>query len=307
MATPLTAGQFMAALRAEGLTVVELDGWAAHSRNHKGPWGPVHGVLIHHTGSDTKDPAAYAKSVLWAGYAGLPGPLCQVGIAPDGVVYLTGYGRCNHAGGGDPAVLDAIMADEMPYDDELTPHRGNSDGIDGNARLYGAEVMYSGGHPMTPAQYDATVRFAAAVCRAHEWTAGSVAGHREWSDDKVDPGHAPLDKLRRDVRARLAQSPEEDDMPYTPKQLAEAAWMTDGVLPAPTDAPDAKTNTFWRPVSYLTGLLKEVRALRTQVTALSEAVRALSAGQSEAVTQAVTAALATGVVRVDIDVQGVDQ
>lgn len=212
MATPLTAGQFVAALRAEGLTVVELDGWATHNRNHKGPWGPVHGVLIHHTGSDTKDPAGYAQNVLYDGYAGLPGPLCQVGIAPDGVVYLTGYGRCNHAGGGDPAVLDAIIADDMPYDHELTPHRGNSDGIDGNARLYGAEVMYSGGHAMTPEEYDATVRFAAAVCRAHGWTAGSVAGHREWSDDKVDPGQAPLDKLRRDVRARLSQSPKEDPM-----------------------------------------------------------------------------------------------
>ena len=31
------------------MTVVEVGDWRTHNRNHKGPWGPVHGVMIHHT------------------------------------------------------------------------------------------------------------------------------------------------------------------------------------------------------------------------------------------------------------------
>ncbi|MGV9591632.1 N-acetylmuramoyl-L-alanine amidase, partial [Streptomyces tendae] len=49
MATPMSASSFLRALKAEGLTVVEVGDWREHNRNHKGAWGPVHGVMIHHT------------------------------------------------------------------------------------------------------------------------------------------------------------------------------------------------------------------------------------------------------------------
>ena len=49
MATPLTAHRLLKALRDEGLRVVEYKDWRTHDRNHKGPWGPVNGVMIHHT------------------------------------------------------------------------------------------------------------------------------------------------------------------------------------------------------------------------------------------------------------------
>src|SRR5690606_19298284 len=74
MAQPLSASGFLKALKAEGLTVVEVGDWRDHSRNHKGPWGPVHGVMIHHTvtkGSQT------TVDICRRGYSGLPGPLCH--------------------------------------------------------------------------------------------------------------------------------------------------------------------------------------------------------------------------------------
>ncbi|MFJ4217575.1 N-acetylmuramoyl-L-alanine amidase, partial [Streptomyces hydrogenans] len=43
MAVPLSASRILRALRDEGLTVVEVGDWSTHNRNHKGPWGPVHG------------------------------------------------------------------------------------------------------------------------------------------------------------------------------------------------------------------------------------------------------------------------
>ncbi|MET4924526.1 N-acetylmuramoyl-L-alanine amidase, partial [Streptomyces sp. PSRA5] len=49
MATPMSASSFIRALKDEGLTVVEVGDWRTHNRNHVGPWGPVHGVMMHHT------------------------------------------------------------------------------------------------------------------------------------------------------------------------------------------------------------------------------------------------------------------
>ena len=49
MATPITASALITALENEGVTYEEVRDWRNHNRNHKGPWGPVHGVMIHHT------------------------------------------------------------------------------------------------------------------------------------------------------------------------------------------------------------------------------------------------------------------
>ncbi len=49
MATPLSPDTLIAALKAEGITVVEHPGWRSNNRNSKGSWGPVNGVVIHHT------------------------------------------------------------------------------------------------------------------------------------------------------------------------------------------------------------------------------------------------------------------
>lgn len=230
MATPMTADQFVAALRAEGLTVVELPGWRTNNRSSAGPFGPVLGTVTHHTGSDIDNRAAYdyANGVLFMGYKALPGPLCQSGLGPDGTVYMVGNGRCNHAGGGDPNVLAAVAADAVPLDREMKPQYGNANGVDGNTRLYGLEVMRSGSLPTPPVQYVASVRWNVAVLRSHGWTAQSAIGHKEWSKDKPDPGLVDMAAFRRDIASALALPPgvwgtpsQEDDMPFTPDQLEQ--------------------------------------------------------------------------------------
>ena len=201
MATPLSSGQALRAAKSTGHRVVQLSGWATHNRNHKGAWGPANGVMVHHTGSDTSAPAAYATNVLHDGYSGLPGPLCQFGIDADGVIYMIGWGRANHAGRGDDAVLDRVMKeDPRLMDAEARPVRR---GTDGNPRFYGIEVMYSGGHRMTGPQRDSTESLAAALCRAHGWGAASVIAHREWSTTKWDPGQESMVTMRRNIAARL--------------------------------------------------------------------------------------------------------
>ncbi|MFB7112987.1 peptidoglycan-binding protein [Streptomyces sp. NPDC056190] len=207
MATPLTADRFVAALRAEGVTVVEHAGWRTHNRNHAGAWGPVAGVMIHHTVSSG---TASTVELCFNGYSGLPGPLCHGVIAKDGTVHLVGNGRANHAGGGDPSVLQAVIT-ETYGDRPPTPHehQGSAGAVDGNARFYGFECVNLGDglDPWPAEQLDAVERVSAALCRAHGWGTKSVIGHLEWSDWKSDPRGFSMTGMRRRVQARLSSSP----------------------------------------------------------------------------------------------------
>ncbi|MEU9120432.1 N-acetylmuramoyl-L-alanine amidase [Streptomyces sp. NPDC048506] len=195
MASPLSADGLLTALRDEGLTVVEVTGWRTHNRDGQGPWGPVHGVVVHHTGTSG---AEHTVEVCHDGRPDLPGPLCHGVITKDGRVHLVGWGRANHAGLGDGDVLRAVIAEKrLPPDDEAD--------TDGNRAFYGFECENLGdGHdPWPEAQLAALEKAAAAICRAHSWTERSVIGHLEWQPGKVDPRGFTMDRLRERIAARL--------------------------------------------------------------------------------------------------------
>jgi len=199
MAAPMSATEFRAALRAEGCKVIEVGNWRSHNRNHKGPWGPVNGVMIHHT---VTSGSARTVEICRIGYSGLPGPLCHGVITKDGTIHLVGYGRANHAGSGDDDVLRAVIAEaDLPTDNEAT--------ADGNRYFYGFECenLGDGKDPWPAAQLDAIERAAAALCRHHGWKAESVIGHLEWQPGKVDPRGFTMKGMRARVRARLAIKP----------------------------------------------------------------------------------------------------
>ena len=209
MAVPLTPDQFVNALRAEGLRVVTVGEWRTHNRNHKGPWGPVHGVLMHHTAGGSSGAVDYC----YDGSSDLPGPLCQGVITKDGTVHVISAGRSNHAGGGDPNVLAAVK-DERYGDRPPVPHQhqGSAGAVDGNPHFYGFECVNfgDGKDPWPAAQVDAMVRAGAAVSRAYGWTEKSVIAHREWSDQKPDPagpGMPGMPEFRARIKERLAHGP----------------------------------------------------------------------------------------------------
>lgn len=214
MAAPLSAAAFLAALRAEGVKVVEVGNWRTHTRTSSSrPWGPVNGVIIHHTvSSGTTSSVQLCRD----GYSSLPGPLCHGVIAKDGTVHLVGYGRANHAGGGDPSVLQQVI-DESYGTAPSRPTKGNANGVDGNSRFYGFECINlgDGKDPWPAAQLDAIERVSAAICRAHGWSAKSVIGHLEWSADKVDPRGVGMPDMRARVARRLAGKP---GTPTTPEE-----------------------------------------------------------------------------------------
>jgi hypothetical protein len=194
----MSATAFAAALRAEGVTVVEVGAWRTHNRNTKGPWGPVHGVMFHHT---VTSGSARTVAICRDGYAGLPGPLCHGVITKDGRVHLVGYGRANHAGLGDDDVLRAVIAERaLPVDDEAN--------TDGNRHFYGFECenLGDGEDPWPVEQLLAIERVAAAVCRHHGWGVESALRHLDWQPGKVDPRGVDWPAMRKRVAARLGSS-----------------------------------------------------------------------------------------------------
>ncbi|NJP99593.1 N-acetylmuramoyl-L-alanine amidase [Streptomyces zingiberis] len=202
MATPLSASRLLAAIRAEGCKVVEYRSWSTHNRNHMGAWGPVHGVMIHHTVTSGTDSSV---ALCYDGYSSLPGPLCHTVGAKDGTLYMVGNGRANHAGLGDDDVLRAVIAEtSLPADNEAN--------TDGNRHFYGIELINlgDGRDPWPEAQVDAAARWAAGICRAHGWTERSVIGHLEWQPGKIDPRGFTMNSFRSRVRTLLSRPPGDD-------------------------------------------------------------------------------------------------
>ena len=282
MATPMTADQLLQVLRTEGLKVVEVREWRTHNRNHKGAWGPINGVMIHHTvTSGTQN----SVDLCYNGHSDLPGPLCHGVIAKDGTVYLVSSARANHAGSGDGDVLTAVVNElPLPVDNEAD--------TDGNAHFYGFECINlgDGKDPWPEAQLEAIERAAAAICRHYRWSERSVIGHLEWQPGKVDPRGFTMAAMRARIADRLEAAtttppPEEDDMtPEQAKQLKElweqravAPWTYKGAAQPTRDAFSFLTNTDQNAAKALAGVV----ALKAQVDALPPAAE-LTPAQLEA-------------------------
>ncbi|MEW2421330.1 N-acetylmuramoyl-L-alanine amidase [Streptomyces nigra] len=215
MATPPPARTFLQCLIDEGVSVVEVGNWEEHNRNHVGPWGQVHGVMIHH--SVTKGTAATVR-ICRDGHSALPGPLCHGVIAKDGRVHLVGYGRTNHAGLGDPDVLAAVIAERRPpLDNEAT--------VDGNRHFFGFECENLGDNkdPWPAAQIEGIVRVVAAICRHHGWSARSALRHLDWQPGKVDPRGPGMDwdDILVRVTKRLGTKPVTTPLPRPARPVVD--------------------------------------------------------------------------------------
>ncbi|WP_082853962.1 MULTISPECIES: peptidoglycan recognition protein family protein [Nocardia] len=176
-------------LRAEGLAVVEHDGW--RDRGH-GDFRDIRGVICHHTaGGGSND-----WRIVQNGRPDLPGPLAQLVLERDGTYRVIAAGVCWHAG------------------------RGSWPGWptnDANFHTIGIEAVSRGdGTDWTPAQLDAYKRGCAAILRRIGRDADDCVGHREYSSEgKIDPTGIDMIAFRRDVQALIDHTPgpdEEDTM-----------------------------------------------------------------------------------------------
>lgn len=311
MATPLSADRLVSALKAEGVTVAEHAGWRSHNRNAVGAWGPVNGVLIHHTAGTS------SAALVYGGRSDLPGPLAHTHLAKNGTATMVSAGRANHAGKAAQNAFAAVVAESATH-----PKPSAASGtVDGNQHFYGIEIenLGNGRDPYPTAQYDAAVCWAAAICRAHGWGANSVVGHKETSiEGKIDPSF-DMNTFRRDVAARLAgpafAKPPKTSTPTTPskekpvalsKQDALTVWGTDGAVPAPSYSTTKKENPSWKASALLTDVAQRVYAVQVAQAAQSAALTKLAAlvgsgVDTKAVVAAVEKAIADAVIDVNIN------
>lgn len=180
-----------ARLRAEGLVVREVPGWQTRGR------GPLtaKGCVNHHTaGASTGSTPSLRVCI--EGRSDLRGPLCNVYLGRDRIVYVVAAGSANHAGLPDHSVCRGM--------------RGNSD-------AWGLEIEHDGKGPLPKDMVQLAAKVHAALLRGPGLPAAQVVQHHEWSPSrKVDLGtnmHGPsgpapsADGFRAMVAAELRPPP----------------------------------------------------------------------------------------------------
>lgn len=213
MARPLTADNWLATLKRWNIPFVEEPGW--RTRTNGGGWGDVEGFVVHHTGDDAPDSADL--KIVRDGRVGLSGPLCNVGLEDTGRVRLVAAGAANHAGGGDAAVLRAMIAKQpLPAPRYSHAQLGDyKDAIIGNPRFAGVEAFYYAVN--SPAQREMMPLLVAAWIdgmnrqNGTSWGGERLIGHKEWQRGKVDPrlfGDDSMNKMRAECAAYLKAGPE---------------------------------------------------------------------------------------------------
>jgi len=192
-----------AELRAAGLTVIEVEGCMNRGRPATvGAFDPKEAFTTHHTGalSSAANPAT-ALSLLITGRSDLPGPLCQVATAYDGVVYFIAAGRANVNG-----VIGKPGLPGMPY------------GYDGNTLSMGNEVMTDGTQPLPEAQRRSIAVVNVVMLRHFGHGVDRLYRHADISGSgKWDIGQLTTQQIRDDAAQVLAAPAisEENDMQLT--------------------------------------------------------------------------------------------
>lgn len=201
------AAELRPALEANGLRLVEVEGWRTRGRPaSSGSFDPNGASTNHHTGTTTsKSNPMPTLRLLIQGRPDLPGPLSQVGVGYDGTVYLIAAGRANHAGRVGKSGVPG-----MPY------------GADGNALAIGDEVDTNGTQALSDEQILAISIVNRVVIDHFNRNSTYVHRHADISGTgKWDLGNRSTALLRADARGVSLQKKEYDEM-ATKKEIQDA-------------------------------------------------------------------------------------
>lgn len=153
-------------LRNGGCEITELAGW--QTRGRPGAFGPVKGVLCHHT-AGPKTGNAPSLNIIVNGRPDLPGPLSHLHLARDGTFTVIAAGRCNHAG---PGSWQGVTS--------------------GNTNFIGIEAENAGDgtDPWPDIQMEAYAKGCAAILKHIGAASIMCVGHKEYAlppGRKIDP------------------------------------------------------------------------------------------------------------------------
>ncbi|WP_102158663.1 peptidoglycan recognition protein family protein [Zhihengliuella halotolerans] len=164
-------------LQKHGLKVEYVEGWTERGSAFFAP----EGVLSHWTAGPRGAKGRPSLRVCTYGHSTLPGPLCNVYLARDGVAIVVAAGRANHAG------------------------YGLWKGLTGNTKLFGIEAEAADGNDWTNAQRESYPKVVAALLElAGTKDASFMAGHSEYAlprGRKIDINGYTTDRLRKQVQA----------------------------------------------------------------------------------------------------------
>lgn len=185
-------------LRSARVPVTEVAGWKTRGFQGRG-LASVQGIVVHHTATPwtgaNQSQSYPTLNVVRDGYAGLPGPLAQLGVGRDGTWFVIAAGLANHAG----TVLE--------------PRFGNSNSI-------GIEVEAAGTgdkRDFSNAQMDSLTRGVRALNARY---GGFILGHKEICSPKgrkIDPAF-DMNAFRNAVKTPTPTTP----APPAPKPAAPA-------------------------------------------------------------------------------------
>ena len=200
------------ALERFGIDYLVVQGWETRGNL---PFDPI-GILIHHTASDDTRLSTIVDGVNQGGGVYVPGPLVQGYIEdrPANACWVVAGRRANHAGVGDPDVLDRMAAD-LPIQFPPGPDQA---GTGANTKLEGVELEGNGPEDFIAGTYvyETAVKYAAAICWWYGWNPYTrCAGHKEWTRRKVDPAFN-MDTFRAAVAATIEEVTDVAFLPVEP-------------------------------------------------------------------------------------------
>ena len=152
-------------LREDGLKVKEVEGWKTRGSETFHPKAFVR----HHTAGGASGDTP-SLNICINGRSDLAGPLCNIYLGRDGIVYVIAAGRANHAG---------------------TPDGGSWKGCLGNSDAYGFEIEHTGTSMLAANLHEIAARACAALIRGR-FGASMVCDHKEWAPSrKIDLATGP--------------------------------------------------------------------------------------------------------------------
>lgn len=316
----LTHDQLAAAVRAEGVTLIEFNVAGYDSRKmcrcHSGDvkstrhdlggplaraYDPKGDVTVHITAGDlgSRGLLQYCLDIL---VTNPNAPLAaNFGVGPDGTAVLLSAGRTNHALYSSVAARTAQDSDNLSL---TSYHDLRGSGDDPKIRNYGIENISSRALDTNPKQYATSVRICAAIARAYGRSGRNMIGHGEMAQDRsfADPG-INMGQFRRDVMARVKD-------PTTQQEDDEMSWDTTFDNDQNAETKDQPAWTLLRDARIYAGQARELasaanarateardsaQATARQVAALSDKV---SAFDQDALLAAVQSAVEAAVARV---------
>jgi hypothetical protein len=262
----------MAAYKSMGITVKEVPGWRDRGiwRIASKGWEP-HGVIIHQTSGNlgSRTVSQYIDDII-NGDPAVPDKANAV-IDPDGDLWINAAGRANHCLEYSQRAMDAFLNDEWPLSGKYHDLRGDLQNF--NKFCYGVECI---GTALNTKQIETAARWAAAICKAHGWTAQSVAGHGEVADDRdySDPG-VDMGAFRRRVDALLNPPPPDDSEELTVSQytdiMSKLAWLEKVMAETQRRVTDAKATGEWTQ-AIVTENQRRINQTRTDLADLAATI-----------------------------------